>query len=314
MLKVLEEFWRKYKKIILILIFIILGIFLLNFIFVFTDCIAGKGFNWKAIIYSPISNEEWLSFIGNGIVGLATLLLFWIAKKSLEHERKKVRYEDESKKLKKEREIVEEYLSAFDIDSLYNLGILGASSSKEFYNTKEIENYIYNEKEKKEKELNSLIIKTNFNTNFKILLKKEFQLKDEKEKKCNDGLRNLYEMYLEISNRVIAKIIKEVYSKNFKEGKKGIYVDTCVKREELKCFDKIYSKYEKLFNERQKELCLNEIEEGEYKLAFKMCLHYIMADLLKYFDKKKEKIESNFKSTCYLSKLVEKINVNKSRL
>ena len=69
----------------------------------------------------------------------------------MEHERKKVRYEDESKKLKKEREIVEEYLSAFDIDSLYNLGILGASSSKEFYNTKEIENYIYNEKEKKKK-------------------------------------------------------------------------------------------------------------------------------------------------------------------
>ena len=310
--KKLKEFWKKYKKIILVLIYIILGIFILNFIFVFTDCIAGKDFNWKAIIYSPISNEEWLSFIGNGIVGLATLLLFWIAKKSLEHERKKVRYEDESKKLKKEREIVEEYLSAFDIDSLYNLGILGASSSKEFYNTKEIENYIYNEKEKKEKELNSLIIKINFNTNFKILLKKEFQLKDEKEKKCNDGLRNLYEMYLEILNRVIAKIIKEVYSKNFKEGKKGIYVDTSIKREELKYFDKIYSKYEKLFNERQKELCLNEIEEGEYKLAFKMCLHYIMVDLLKYFDKKK--IESNFKSTCYLSRLVEKINVNKSRL
>ena len=116
---------------------------------------------------------------------MATLLLFWIAKKSLEHERKKVRYEDESKKLKKEKEIVEEYLSTFDIDSLYNLGILGASSSKEFYNTKEIENYIYNEKEKKEKELNSLIIKINFNTNFKILLKKEFQLKDEKEKKSS---------------------------------------------------------------------------------------------------------------------------------
>ena len=112
--KKLKEFWKKYKKIILVLIYIILGIFILNFIFVFTDCIAGKDFNWKAIIYSPISNEEWLSFIGNGIVGLATLLLFWIAKKSLEHERKKVRYEDESKKLKKEREIVEEYLSAYN--------------------------------------------------------------------------------------------------------------------------------------------------------------------------------------------------------
>ena len=174
MFEKLKEYWNKYKKYIIAILILIMGVFLLNFLFVITDWIAGKGFNGCAMIYSPVSNEEWLSFIGNGIVGLATLLLFWIAKKSLEHERKKVRYEDESKKLKKEKEIVEEYLSTFDIDSLYNLGILGASSSKEFYNTKEIENYIYNEKEKKEKELNSLIIKINFNTNFKILLKKEF--------------------------------------------------------------------------------------------------------------------------------------------
>ena len=121
MLKVLEEFWRKYKKIILILISIILGIFLLNFIFVFTDCIAGKGFNWKAILYSPVSNEEWLSFIGNGIVGLATLLLFWIAKKSFENERNKVKYENEMKKIEKEKEIVEEYLKVFEINDIYDI-------------------------------------------------------------------------------------------------------------------------------------------------------------------------------------------------
>jgi len=87
MLEKLKEYWNKYKKyIIVISILMIFGVFLLNFIFVITDWIAGKGFNWKAILYSPVSNEEWLSFIGNGIVGLATLLLFWIAKKSFENE------------------------------------------------------------------------------------------------------------------------------------------------------------------------------------------------------------------------------------
>ena len=99
MLKVLEEFWRKYKKIILILISIILGIFLLNFIFVFTDCIAGKGFNWKAIIYSPISNEEWLSFIGTFVGGFATFLLFLSAKETLKNERIKFRNENKMKEI-----------------------------------------------------------------------------------------------------------------------------------------------------------------------------------------------------------------------
>ena len=58
------------------LISIILGIFILNFIFVFTDWIAGKGLNICAIIYSPISNEGWLSFIGVFVGGFSTFLLF----------------------------------------------------------------------------------------------------------------------------------------------------------------------------------------------------------------------------------------------
>lgn len=113
MFEKLKEYWNKYKKYtIVISILMIFGVFLLNFIFVITDWIAQKGFNWKAILYSPVSNKEWLSFIGNGIVGLATLLLFWIAKKSFENERNKVKYENEMKKIEKEKEIVEEYLKS----------------------------------------------------------------------------------------------------------------------------------------------------------------------------------------------------------
>ena len=86
-----KEYWNKYKKYIIAILILIMGVFLLNFLFVITDWIAGKGFNGCAMIYSPVSNEEWLSFIGNGIVGLATLLLFWIAKKSFENEENRKR-------------------------------------------------------------------------------------------------------------------------------------------------------------------------------------------------------------------------------
>ena len=140
MLKVLEEFWRKYKKIILILISIILGIFILNFIFVFTDCIAGKGFNGCAIIYSPVSNEEWLSFIGVFVGGFATFLLFLSAKETLKDERNKFKSENEKKKIEKEKEIVEKYLNALDINEVYNLVTLtfGTSFQKDFKSDKEI--------------------------------------------------------------------------------------------------------------------------------------------------------------------------------
>lgn len=135
MLEKLKEYWNKYKKYIIAILILIMGVFLLNFIFVITDWIAGKGFNGCAMIYSPISNEEWLSFIGNGIVGLATLLLFWIAKKSFENERNKVKYENEVKKIEKEKEIVEEYLKVFEINDIYDIRSQTLTSS--FYKTRE---------------------------------------------------------------------------------------------------------------------------------------------------------------------------------
>lgn len=134
MFEKLKEYWNKYKKyIIVISILMIFGVFLLNFIFVITDWIAGKGFNGCAMLYSPVSNEEWLSFIGNGIVGLATLLLFWIAKKSFENERNKVKYENEMKKIGKEKEIVEEYFKVFEINDIYDIKSQTLTSS--FYET-----------------------------------------------------------------------------------------------------------------------------------------------------------------------------------
>ena len=93
-----KEYWNKYKKYIIAILILIIGVFLLNFLFVITDCMAGKDFNICAIIYSPVSNEEWLSFIGTFVGGFATFLLFLSAKETLKNEKNKVKYENEKKK------------------------------------------------------------------------------------------------------------------------------------------------------------------------------------------------------------------------
>lgn len=307
MLKVLEEFWRKYKKIILILISIILGIFLLNFIFVFTDCIAGKGFNWKAIIYSPISNEEWLSFIGNGIVGLATLLLFWIAKKSLEHERKKVRYEDESKKLKKEREIVEEYLSVFEVNNIYKLmeKFLKSSFLESFDgDEKVVENFTL-QKEKILKDINFAQLRLDFRTDLRIVLGgklKPEKYQKEKNERYNE-LVDLHDMYGIILKDIFNKAGDLIKIQDLEERKMKISLISSssekVKSEIKDEFLKIFSKYEKYLKEdldrklNGKNLQM-EIEYGRFSVIFNVYLNYVVNKIKEYFVNVENDIKKNF--------------------
>ena len=51
MFEKLKEYWNKYKKYVVIFILAILGIFVLNFLFVITDWIAGKGFNGYILLF-----------------------------------------------------------------------------------------------------------------------------------------------------------------------------------------------------------------------------------------------------------------------
>ena len=183
MFKKLKEYWNKYKKyIIMISILMIFGVFLLNFLFVITDWIAGKGFNGCAIIYSPISNEEWLSFIGTFVGGFATFLLFLSAKETLKNEKNKVKYENEKKKFENEKKIVEEYLNALDINEVYNLVTLtfGTSFQKDFKSDKEIMKNIVSSRIELVKCINLAKIKLNCNTNFKVLIKRN-SLENEEE-------------------------------------------------------------------------------------------------------------------------------------
>ena len=294
--KKLKEFWKKYKKIILVLIYIILGIFILNFIFVITDWIAGKGFNGCAIIYSPISNEEWLSFIGNGIVGLATLLLFWIAKKSFENERNKVKYENKNKKLEKEMEVVEEYLSVFEVNNIYKLmeKFLKSSFLESFDgDEKVVENFTL-QKEKILKDINFAQLRLDFRTDLRIVLGgklKPEKYQKEKNERYNE-LVNLHNMYGIILKDIFNKTNDLIKTQNLEERKMKISLISSssdkVKSEIKDEFLKIFSKYEKYLKE---DLDRNlsgknlqtEIEYGNFSLIFNAYLNYVINKVKEYF-------------------------------
>lgn len=296
MLKVLEEFWRKYKKIILVLIYIILGIFILNFIFVITDWIAGKGFNGYAIIYSPVSNEEWLSFIGNGIVGLATLLLFWIAKKSFENERNKVKYENKKKKIEKEMEVVEEYLSVFEVNNIYKLiGKFLKSYFLESFDSDEeiVENFTL-QKEKILKDINFAQLKLDFRTDLRIVLGEKLKsekYQKEKNERYNE-LVDLHNMYGIILKDIFNKAGDLIKIQDLEERKLKISLISSssekVKSEIKDEFLKIFSKYEKYLKE-DLDRNLNgknlqtEIEYGRFSVIFNVYLNYVINKVKEYF-------------------------------
>ncbi|MEJ6455250.1 hypothetical protein [Fusobacterium animalis] len=306
MFEKLKEYWNKYKKyIIVISILMIFGVFLLNFIFVITDWIARKGFNWKAILYSPVSNEEWLSFIGNGIVGLATLLLFWIAKKSFENERNKVKYENEMKKIEKEKEIVEEYLKVFEINDIYDIRFQTLTSS--FYKTRENDEKIAIDTISKRgdmiKKINFVQLKLDFNTNFRIKLRGRFKA-EIYEKEMNEiynelvDLQNMYGIVLDNISSEISDLIK-VEDLNERERKviSILKSENKINKEVKEQFLHIFNKYKenKLLEEKIKGIKIeNEVEYGNFLLIFNTYLNYVINKVKEYFINVEKDIEEEF--------------------
>ena len=306
MFEKLKEYWNKYKKyIIVISILMIFGVFLLNFIFVITDWIARKGFNWKAILYSPVSNEEWLSFIGNGIVGLATLLLFWIAKKSFENERNKVKYENEMKKIGKEKEIVEEYFKVFEINDIYDIKSQTLTSS--FYETIKNDEKIKMETLLKRsgiiKKMNLVQLKLDLNTNFRIKLRGRFKA-EKYENEMNEiynelvDLQNMYGIVLDNISSEISDLIK-VEDLNERERKviSILKSENKINKEVKEQFLHIFNKYKenKLLEEKIKGIKIeNEVEYGNFLLIFNTYLNYVINKVKEYFINVEKDIEEEF--------------------
>ena len=300
-----KEYWNKYKKYIIAILILIMGVFLLNFLFVITDWIAGKGFNGCAMIYSPVSNEEWLSFIGNGIVGLATLLLFWIAKKSFENERNKVKYENEMKKIEKEKEIVEEYLKVFEINDIYDIRFQTLTSS--FYKTRENDEKIAIDTISKRgdmiKKINFVQLKLDFNTNFRIKLRGRFKA-EIYEKEMNEiynelvDLQNMYGIVLDNISSEISDLIK-VEDLNERERKviSILKSENKINKEVKEQFLHIFNKYKenKLLEEKIKGIKIeNEVEYGNFLLIFNTYLNYVINKVKEYFINVEKDIEEEF--------------------
>ena len=270
-----KEYWNKYKKYIIAILILIMGVFLLNFLFVITDWIAGKGFNGCAMIYSPVSNEEWLSFIGNGIVGLATLLLFWIAKKSFENERNKVKYENEMKKIEKEKEIVEEYLKVFEINDIYDIRSQTLTSS--LYKTRENDEKIAIDTISKRgdmiKKINFVQLKLDLNTNFRIELRGRFKVeKYEKEKKeIYYELIDLLNMYRIVLDNIFSEISNLIKVEDLNERERKVISilksENKINKEAKEKFLDIFKKYkeEEFLKENLNRIKIeNEVEYGKF--------------------------------------------------
>ena len=275
MFEKLKEYWNKYKKYIIAILILIMGVFLLNFLFVITDWIAGKGFNGCAMIYSPVSNEEWLSFIGNGIVGLATLLLFWIAKKSFENERNKVKYENEMKKIEKEKEIVEEYLKVFEINDIYDIRSQTLTSS--LYKTRENDEKIVIDTISKRgdmiKKINFVQLKLDLNTNFRIELRGRFKVeKYEKEKKeIYYELIDLLNMYGIVLDNIFSEISNLIKVEDLNERERKVISirksENKINKEAKEKFLDIFKKYkeEEFLKENLNRIKIeNEVEYGKF--------------------------------------------------
>ena len=304
MFEKLKEYRNKYKKyIIVISILMIFGVFLLNFIFVITDWIAGKGFNGCAMLYSPVSNEEWLSFIGNGIVGLATLLLFWIAKKSFENERNKVKYENEMKKIGKEKEIVEEYLKVFEINDIYDIKSQTLTSS--FYETIKNDEKIKMETLLKRsgiiKKMNLVQLKLDLNTNFRIKLRGRFKA-EKYENEMNKiyhelvDLRNMYGIVLE---NISTEIIDLIKVKDLNKRERKINSINKINKEAKEKFLDILKKYkeEEFLKENLNSIKIeNEMEYGNFSLIFNAYLNYVINKVKEYFINVEKDIEEEFLS------------------
>lgn len=301
MFEKLKEYWNKYKKYVVISILAILGIFVLNFLFVITDWIAGKGFNWKAIIYSPISNEEWLSFIGVFVGGFATFLLFLSAKETLQNEKGKARCENEIKNLEKKKKIIEEYLKVFEINDIYDIKSQTLTSS--FYETIKNDEKIKMETLLKRnriiKKMNLVQLKLDLNTNFRIKLRGRFKA-EKYENEMNKiyhelvDLRNMYGIVLE---NISTEIIDLIKVKDLNKRERKINSMNKINKEAKEKFLDILKKYkeEEFLKENLNSLKIeNEVEYQNFSLIFNAYLNYVINKVKEYFINVEKDIEEEF--------------------
>ena len=86
------KFLKKNKVVIIIFVFSISPI-ILNLFFFMTDCIAGKEVKRGEILYSSLSNENWLDFWGTFMPALAAFSFLYFTEKQTKSIKKQVEFE-----------------------------------------------------------------------------------------------------------------------------------------------------------------------------------------------------------------------------
>ena len=155
------------------------------------------------------------------------------------------------------------------------------------------------------KHINLAKLKLNCNTNFKVLIKRkliennEYENPEENEelyilkKNINKKINYLYVIYTEILDNIFIKIIKAVNRNSLEERYKEI--NSPIKDDKIsELFLKIYKEYEKNLHNKVKLNLKEEIDRGDYRYTFYICLDLTVDELTEYFDKKEKKLRKNF--------------------
>lgn len=283
-MELVKEFYKKYKKYILILIAIVC---VLNLVFIITDLFAGKKFKVGLLLYSPINNENWLSFFGNFAGGFASFLLFTSSQEALKQEKDNIKYQNEVIKIENQKKIITEYLSTFEINEVYNLLSLFQNSS--FLNTvnndeKIIADYL-SKRAKIIRSLNLEQLKLDFITDLRLIIDETSEEKNRIERYHNlVDLRELYNIALDEVHSKIQEFIKIDDSTKRKEKFNLLFNSKCKREEEYKKRAlNILKKYEDFLTTKLKKSLNEELEELWFTNIFNIYLEYVVNSLTEYF-------------------------------
>lgn len=182
---------EKSKKIFLkSILYLFCLILIFNICFVVTDAFADKKWFLKELVLSPLSNENWLSFWGSAIGGIATFLTVFVMVKTHTSVLLQKEKEEKRNRLKKEIQIIIDVLS-------------------------ELELYIFNKSDmkfEKNEYLNSIAKKLETVDEIFLKLVLFLNLKTKNEVVYNK-IKRLTELYVLILSSFVVSIEKDVLTK-----------------------------------------------------------------------------------------------------
>lgn len=249
------KFLKKNKVVIIIFVFSISPI-ILNLFFFMTDCIAGKEVKRGEILYSSLSNENWLDFWGTFMPALAAFSFLYFTEKQTKSIKKQVEFE--KNKYEKDKRI-----EAFEKNVILELDEM-RTAKKIIYDflveldIPDIDFSIKNDEEytKKIKKINIKFTAVDFLTYLRLKdSNKEINEQDEQSFYIEKMRKEGYER-LTILHKLYSSILEKAYNKNNNDKKifeilKEInrFSEEKIDNSENFTYDNILERYYQFYNE-----------------------------------------------------------------